>query len=133
MNLIELATLFRTINLFTHHAHNMASGETFMQDHAFFGELYSLADGFYDDLMERYIGTSDDKIDLCEIIKNAHDLIAQMNDDFYETTLVLLKEAVSNIDDMCKNGGLSMGTQNLIQGMADQTEVLIYKIGRRLK
>jgi DNA-binding ferritin-like protein len=133
MNLIELATLFRAVNLYTHHAHNMTSGATFMQDHTFFNEVYGLADTFYDDLIERHIGTVDDKIDLCEIIKNSYELIEQMNDDFYETTLVLLKEAVSNIDDMCKNSGLSMGTQNMIQGQADQIEVLIYKVGRRLK
>jgi hypothetical protein len=34
---------------------------------------------------------------------------------------------------MSKNGKISLGTQNLIQGQADMIEVLIYKIKRRLK
>lgn len=131
MDLIELATLFRTINLFSHHAHNLASGDEFMQDHAFFGEVYGLADGFYDDIIERHIGTSDDNVDLCKIIKDSYDLLEKMNDNYYETILILLEEAVSSINDM--KTGYSSGTINMLQGESDQLEVLIYKIKRRLK
>ena len=133
MTLIDLATLFRTINLYSHHAHNLTSGDTFMQDHAFFGEVYDLADTFYDDCIERHIGTQDDKVDLCNIIKDAYDLIEKMSDDYYKTILVLSEEATNCIDEMCKSDKLSSGTENLIQGQADQLEVLIYKIKRRIK
>ena len=131
MNLIELATVYRTLNLYAHHAHNMASGDEFMQDHAFFGEVYSLADSFYDDVVERHIGTTEEPIDLCGILKDSYDLIEKMNDSYYKNILILLKEIVSSIDSM--KTGMSSGTVNLIQGQADQTEVLIYKIKRRIK
>jgi DNA-binding ferritin-like protein len=133
MNLIELATLFRIINLYAHHAHNMASGATFMQDHAFFAEVYTQADENYDALIERHIGTVDDNVDLCAIIKDSYDLIEKMSDDYYQTIFVLLKECVNSIDEMSKDGKLSSGTLNLIQGQADMIEILIYKIKRRLK
>lgn len=133
MNLIELATLFRIINLYAHHAHNMTFGNTFMQDHAFFAEIYTKADENYDALIERHIGTVDDRVDLCAIIKDSYDLIEKMSDNYYQTILLLLEECINNIDEMSKDGKLSSGTLNLIQGQADMIEILIYKIKRRLK
>jgi DNA-binding ferritin-like protein len=133
MNLIDLATIFRVINLYSHHAHNVASGETFMQDHAFFAEVYSLADDFYDAVIERHIGTENDNIDLCKIIKDSYDLIERLKDDYYSTILKLLEESLNFIDEICGNKKTGTGTLNLLQGQADQIEVIIYKIKRRLK
>lgn len=133
MNLIDLATLFRTLNLYAHHAHNMASGLSFIPDHGLFGELYSAADGFYDDLIERHIGTVDDKIDLCKIVSDANSILELLDDNYFENILKLLKEAVVGIDELSKDKLLTNGTLNLIQGQSDQVEVFIYKIKRRLK
>lgn len=132
MKLLELATLFRILNLYSHHAHNLAKGDTFLQDHAFFAEIYELSDDFYDSLVERHIGTIGDDVDLCKILKSSTEIIDNLNMDFYHNIYVLLNESLDMINKMC-NYGISMGTQNLIQGQADQVEVLIYKIGRRLK
>ena len=133
MSLIELAVLFRALNLYSHHAHNVCKGPQFLQDHAFLGEIYPLADSFYDDLIERHIGTLSDKIDLNQIIQQSAELVSHMNDKYLDTILILLEESCSAIDNMCKDDKLSVGTQNLIQGQADQIEVLIYKTKRRLK
>jgi len=133
MTLLDLATIFRTLNLYSHHAHNLTCGDTFFQDHDFLKGVYELADGFYDDIIERHIGTVDDKVDLCEIIKDSYELIEKMSSDYLGTTLILLEESAKAIDEMCKGGKLSSGTENLIQGQADQIEVLIYKLKRRLK
>ena len=133
MDLIELATLFRTINLYSHHAHNVAEGDTFLQDHAFLAEIYEFADDAYDDLVERHIGTSDVVLDLCDIVKQAYILLEKLDDQYLDKILILLEESVKAIDEMSKSGTLSSGTQNLIQGQADSIEVLIYKLKRRLK
>jgi DNA-binding ferritin-like protein len=133
MELIHLATLFRIINLYSHHAHNLTFGCTFMQDHEFFAELYDFADGVYDDCIEREIGTASENIDLCQILKDSYDLIEQLDDNYFENILKLLDEAINFIEESCKDGKLSQGTINMLVGHADKIEVLQYKIKRRLK
>lgn len=130
--MIELAILFRTLNLFTHHAHNLTKGNTFHEDHAFFAGLYEFADDAYDSLIERQIGTVSDKIDLCEIIKESYALLENMDGNYYRNSLVILTEGVNIIDEMSKSAKLSSGTVNMLQGLSDQMEVLIYKIKRKL-
>lgn len=131
MDLINLAILFRSINIYSHHAHNMTKGETFLQDHAFFGEIYGMMDGFYDDLIERHIGTVDDKVDLSDIMERSVHMIKTADMDFFPTIKASLENALSKIENLCKNG-LSQGTMNMLQGQADQIEVLIYKLKRRM-
>jgi len=130
--MIELAILFRTINLYIHHAHNLTKGNTFHEDHAFFAGLYEFADDAYDSIIERQIGTVSDDIDLCEIIKESYNLLENMDNRYYESALVLLDEGTNMIDEMSKDAKLSSGTVNLLQGLSDQMEVFIYKIKRKL-
>jgi len=130
--MIELTILFRTLNLYIHHAHNLTKGQTFHEDHAFFASLYEFADDAYDSIIERQIGTVSDDIDLCEIIKESYDLLEKMDKRYYENALVLLDEGTNMIDEMSKDAKLSSGTVNLLQGLSDQMEVFIYKIKRKL-
>jgi hypothetical protein len=130
--MIELTILFRTLNLYIHHAHNLTKGQTFHEDHAFFASLYEFADDAYDSFFERKIGTVSDDIDLCEIIKESYDLLEKMDKRYYENALVLLDEGTNMIDEMSKDAKLSSGTVNLLQGLSDQMEVFIYKIKRKL-
>jgi len=132
MNLIELATLFRAINIYTHQAHHLTKGDTFLQDHTFFSEIYSLMDSFYDDLIERHIGTVDDKIDLHDIMDKVTHMIEVADENWYKTILDSLENSLEKIEKLCKSD-ISQGTINLLAGQADQIEVLIYKIKRRLK
>lgn len=133
MNLVDLATLFRALNLYSHHAHNMAKGNSFMQDHAFFAEVYAFADDCYDSLIERYLGTGGENVKLPEIVQDSHELISKMPSEYYQGVLFVLDRITKHIDNMCNNGKFSSGTQNLLQGQADSIEVFIYKIKRRLK
>ena len=130
--MIDLAILFRTLNLYIHHAHNLARGTAFHEDHAFFAGLYEFADDAYDSLIERQIGTVSDDVDLCEIVKESYSLLENMDNRYYENALVLLQEGVNMIDEMSKGAKLSSGTVNMLQGLSDQMEVLIYKIKRKL-
>lgn len=132
MDLINLATLYRAINLYAHHAHNMTSGETFLQDHAFFGEIYAKMDDFYDDCIERHIGTTDDSVDLADIMDRVNHMISMSDSNYFDTILSALDNALDKIESLAKSD-LSQGTINLVVGQADQIEVIIYKLKRRLK
>jgi len=129
--MIELAILYRAINLFTHHAHNLSKGATFFEDHAFFGEVYPLMDDFYDSVIERYIGTKSDSLNLHDIVSKASDMLSKSNDDHFETTKNALVHVLSIIKTLSPKE--SLGTQNLLADQADKIEVLLYKIGRKLK
>jgi len=44
MNLIQIATAFRALNLYAHQAHHMCKGATFMQDAAIKKSSHSAVD-----------------------------------------------------------------------------------------
>lgn len=130
MDLIKLATMFRFLNLYSHQAHNLASGPSFFSDHAFFGELYSFADDCYDSLIERSIGTGNKKVKLEDIIKKCLDEMEGMDASYFETCQIIIKEILEEIKN--SKSGYSDGTLNLIQGMADKLEDFSYKIQQRI-
>lgn len=131
--MIELAILYRALNLYAHHAHNLTKGNTFFEDHEFFGSLYATADDYYDQIIERQIGTQSDSIDLCGIVKEAHLVLEHCNNDFFDKSLILIQEIIKHIETISKSGTISVGTQNLIQGQADALEVIVYKLKRKMK
>lgn len=130
MELINLAILFRVINLYTHHAHNMTKGATFFEDHAFFGEVYDTADGYYDAIVERYLGTIGPDIKLTHILAESYKVLDKADDNYFKTTQIFLEHAVKKLDAACKMN-LSEGTKNLLQGQADKLEEFIYKLKRK--
>lgn len=130
--MIDLIILYRALNLFSHHAHNMVKGDEFFQDHAFFAEVYDLADKFYDDTIEREIGTKSDKISLIAIMHESSKLLMPLGNDYYQEILKLIEKTMKEIDSLTKNGKLSIGTQNMIAGQADELEKLVFKINRRV-
>ena len=131
--MIELAILLRTLNLYSHHAHNLCKGCEFFQDHDFFAELYAFAEESYDSVIERQIGTKTDEIDLVLILKESVEILSSMNSDYFKNCLITLDETIRFIDNLSKNGNLSGGTVNMLQGISDSMEVFIYKIKRRVK
>lgn len=128
--LLKLAIMFRSLNLYSHHAHNLTKGANFFSDHEFLGDLYEFADKSYDSLIERHIGTVSDKVDLIEILKKSSDALSKVDDDFIPICLKMCEEISEEIDSA---KGFSSGTLNLIQGIADELEVFIYKMKRRTK
>lgn len=131
----ELATLYRSAQFYAHMAHNIAKGQTFLEDHEYFGTLYAAYEEAYDGLIERMIGLGGNP-DIPSITVEAATMVA--DHDSSQTTqscfAYLLKfeksfcEEVKRI--MSKN---TVGTQNFLQGLADQSEMRQYKIGQRLK
>lgn len=129
----EIATTLRTLQLVAHNGHNLASGETFLQDHEYLGSLYEEYEEEYDSVVERAIGENA-KIDLLEVSLDAAQKSKSLIGDtqsVYKELLKLEKQLCSEIEN--EVGSASDGTQNLLQGIADESLVRQYKIGRRLK
>lgn len=130
----KLATVFRAAQFYAHAAHNMTKGETFFSDHDYFGDLYGAYEEAYDGIIERMIGLSM-KPDINKITMDAAKVMAEY--DYFSTAkcfTVLLEtemEICALIDKLNKNA--SLGTQNFLQGLADDSEKRQYKIGQRIK
>ena len=133
--MIALATQFRAAQFYAHNAHNQASGATFFSDHEFLGELYGTYEEAYDGLIERMIGLGME-INLPEITCEASTEVEKSGDD--HTTTECFKYLLEMEKAICKEIEKEMqistvGTQNFIAQLADDSEVRQYKIGQRLK
>jgi DNA-binding ferritin-like protein len=130
----QIAITLRGLQLFAHNAHNLAKGKTFLEDHEFLGELYGAYESAYDDVVERMIGLGGDQ-DLNAITTEACDMATSAkfsdNDQAFNVLLVTEKELCDEIKK--EMGKQSTGTQNLLQGIADNSEMRQYKLKRRLK
>jgi DNA-binding ferritin-like protein len=128
------AIILRALQLYAHNAHNLAKGKTFLQDHEFLGELYPAYEGEYDSIVERMIGLGEEP-DLNDITKQAADAATanEFKDDenAFSVLLVTEKELCSSIKKDMTDA--SNGTQNLLQTIADNSEMRQYKLKRRLK
>jgi DNA-binding ferritin-like protein len=129
-----LATILRSAQFYAHSAHNLAHGQTFHQDHEFLGELYAAYESSYDDVIERCIGTGEtidlDKITL-EAAKEIQGCSNETVDKCYDCLLSYELEICAAA--VKANAQASLGTQNLLQGICDQSEMRQYKIQQRLK
>lgn len=126
MDLNKLASLFRTIQLYAHLAHNKTKGPTFFQDHGYFSDLYNFAEDCYDSLIERSIGLGNE-VDIVKITEQSVKVLKEIpQDDFFKHSLALVETAVKQCESVAKNK--SLGTNNLIAGLADSLEVHIYKL-----
>ena len=138
--MLQLAVLFRAMQLFAHSAHNLCHGSSFHEDHAFFGDAYGKFEGYYDSLIERLIGLGyESHLDLSQIIVEVSSKlqgspsVGASNSDYYSYLLGQSEEACKYCDEFCKSKELTEGTRQLLGGIADELEVFKYKIKRRLK
>lgn len=139
--MLQLAVLFRAMQLASHSAHNHCARTVFFQDHEFFGGVYSQAEGYYDSIAERMIGLGQEEqlklqpfmAAVSQKLATAPSVGVKENKEFFIFLQSQCDEACKVIDALCKSGQLSEGTKQLIGGIADELEVLKYKISRRLK
>lgn len=129
-----IATLLRSMQLFAQRAHNVIQCSTFFQDHEFLGTLYPAYDGEYDMVVERMIGLGQQP-DIATITKEACDL-ACMHSATTDTK-ELLRYLLRNEEHLCRLikaevPKSSDGTQNMLQGIADNSESRQYKLKQRL-
>ena len=129
----SLATLYRAAQFVAHRAHHLCAGATFFQDHEFFGELYSVYEDAYDSLIERMIGLGQSP-GINEITLDAARAAASHNatevDRMFSMILNVERSFCTEITKI--QGKQTPGTQNLLQGLADESEARQYKIRQRV-
>lgn len=133
----QLATLFLAARLYAHRAHNLASGPTFFADHDYLGTLYEAYDDAYDALVERTLGIGEDP-QIITVTRNATASFERLSrsetktDAFFVRLLQLEAGFRAEIADlMGATPPPSDGIQNLLQGMADESEARTYKLKQR--
>lgn len=132
----ELAVQFRAGHLYLHNAHNIGSkGPSFFSDHAWFETSYKAFEEAYDKVVERMIGLGYD-VNLQSIIKSAAKEAASYSTAVmtpelcFRTQLKLEQEICAMIRNYVPN--VDDGTQNLLQGLADESLDRQYAIKQRL-
>lgn len=138
--MLQLVILFRSMQIFSHSAHLLCARTVFFQDHEFFGSVYGQAEGYFDSLSERMIGLGQEEqlklqsvmVAVSQKLASAPSVGVKENKEYYAFLLSQAEEGCKLCDQLCK-AGASEGTKNLIAGIADELEVLKYKISRRLK
>lgn len=129
---MEIETLLRYLQFYSHISHNVLGGETFFQDHSFLGELYSTYEDEYDSVVERLIGLGK-KVDFPKIHKDAvKDLSAPKSyDECFKSILLSEEELCDSIEEYVKDA--SQGTIQLLGDIANRSEMRQYKLKQRLK
>jgi DNA-binding ferritin-like protein len=139
--MLQLVILFRAMQMFSHSAHLLCARTVFFQDHEFFGSVYSQAEGYFDSISERMIGLGqEEQLKLQSVIAAVGQKLAaapsigvKENKEYYAFLMSQCDEACKLCDSLCKSGQFSEGTKQLLGGIADELEVLKYKISRRMK
>ena len=134
--LAEIATSYRTVQFIAHNFHNLVKGQTFLEDHEFLGELYGKYEEAYDKCIERIIaftGTAD----VTAITSKACASAAQINPngkqaaEMFAIILTLEKQFCALIKTVVPD--CTDGTQNFLQGLADESEMRQYKISQKIR
>jgi DNA-binding ferritin-like protein len=139
--MLQLVILFRAMQLSAHSAHLLCARTVFFQDHKFFGEVYGKAEGYFDSISERMIGLGQEEqlklqplmAAVCQKLAAAPSVGVKENKEYFIFIQSQAEEACKICDSLCKSGQLSEGSKQLIGGIADELEVLKYKISRRIK
>ena len=132
----SLAILLRSEQLVAHNFHNMTKGVAFFSDHEFFGEVYPELEGDYDAVVERCIGSGED-INLCDVTTqaaqkaSAYDCSDMAADEMCAVLLGMERTLQAKCAEL--NKGASLGSQNLLQGISDRSEMRVYKLRQRIR
>ena len=128
----DVATKLRTLQIFAHNSHNEASGLTFLADHEYMGELYAAYESAYDSVIERLIGLGEE-VDIVAIGMDAIKAVAACpsTDACFESLLEQEGELRKAIAECI--GEYSIGSQNLMAQLADDSEQRSFIIGQRVQ
>lgn len=123
----KIATTLRTAQLYAHEAHNQSSGSGFFGDHQFFNDAYKAYEDAYDLVVERMIGLGI-CVDHKQLSEQAVDQFPTSH-DYYERLMELEAQLQREIDEELPEA--TTGTNNLLSGLADASEVRVYKMKQR--
>lgn len=136
--MIDLITMSRTMKIYYHHLHNVVSGESFSSDHELLSNFYTQLDSSYDMLIERYIGLGNEcgKDCLLSIMDESIKALKEMPNVEDMNTLLqyaLNLELIFQKDLEEADRSATYGTKNLLQQLACESEVRVYKLNQRVK
>lgn len=131
----SLIIQLRALQFLAHRAHNVIKGSTLFEDHKFLGKLYPAYESAYDSAVERVIGLGLEKLNIAKVNIAAAKMSDIMPDEtkpepFFRAILKGEKDLCGMIDEAVKKA--SQGTQNLLQGFADESEKRQFLIKQRL-
>lgn len=132
-SLKDLAALFRGLQLYAHNAHNLASGQSFFEDHEFLGELYATYEAAYDKLVELMIGENQAP-DLQELQKKAVSMMDGMPRLPLGDVFLELGKGEGRIQHEINELAASVSDQGILQTigtLAEESKERAYKIGQR--
>jgi DNA-binding ferritin-like protein len=137
--MFQLLVQLRAMQLFYHQAHNLAKGASFFADHEALGEFYAAAEGDYDSVIERMIGThGPQSVDLMQIVKGVYTKLKSVpsgnvseNREYFSAGLQMEKELCSLVQSIAPS--VSEGTRQMIGDIADRSEVRQYKLKQRIQ
>lgn len=132
----NLLTQLRCMTLFYHDCHNNAFGSSFISDHNLFRDFYEGIESDYDSIAERILGLGEsEKISSYEILEPVKKLLAKLSevsgDNIFKASLTLEENLRTLLQDVDKKA--TIGTSNMLQNIADKSEVRTYKIKQRIK
>ena len=134
----EIAKHLQLMSTYSHIAHNLVKGPLFNQDHEYLAELYAAYDKDYDDVVERYIGLyGSENCNLKELQLQASQMLQSLpapmkeNSDYFKVTLQLEQRLCEKIKAEYTNA--SIGSQQLLGEICNQSEIRQYKLKQRIK
>lgn len=138
--MLELAIKLRASQLYLHHAHLLAKGSLFIQDHAFLGELYNEMEAEFDSVCERMIGLGKEQelalqpmlVKVYECLKSYPSMVKE-NKDYFIHQLQIEGQIKQLCQAICNSEGVSEGTKQMVGDIANRSEIRCYKLSRRIK
>lgn len=136
----NLLAMLRAVQIVHHTAHWQAKGPSFVGDHALYAELYTAIDGEYDALAEKMVAKYGvDCVDATDQLRKMSTVVSravESDTDLPKRSLnceVGLQSVLEAVrDHLKKEGELSIGMDNFLQGLADKHETAVYKLQQRV-
>jgi len=132
----DIATFLKFLYFYAGHSHRFCGRNSYLADHAYLGELYEAYDDAYDGIIERMIGLKQN-VDEFEIVAAANDLFQKFarekvvkNATYFVNIYGFEKQLINLLTDAAKDA--SLGTNDMLAGMASDSESRQYKIGQRI-
>lgn len=130
----SLLVTLRAAQLVAHAYHHRISGPTFHEDHEFFAEAYRAYEIAYDDVAERMLGLGAqvkfDQVAREAVAGSATLMLTAGNVGMYKT-LLNFEESIQNAC-VQHTPDATLGTQNLLAQIADDSEKRVYKMKQRV-
>jgi DNA-binding ferritin-like protein len=133
----QIIILLRAMQLYLHQSHNTTKGDTFFQDHDYFGEVYPQLEKDYDDVLERSIGLYGNTLSLLEIVDGVLEILRNIPEreevkEILKNQLELEEKLQGYIEKSIEHKLVSQGTTQLLGEIANKSEMRVYKINQRV-